>query len=271
MSIKNLTREDRLKNILLSEEENRSENLQSILYRRDKIVIGSVLTSLASLSATRGMYAYFVEGDGEAMRRHFSVGSKLTLASVGQDGGASPDLVSNFLYPLLSDDPFVIDGFSKIETPELTRDSNRPTTERFHVHMLQLALRGEEKLLEAAIEKLSRNGKSPWRELSAKGKDFYSLLLAREKKGLEELIQSKAVEHRQGDVRMEMFLAGVSTIQAKICWRNGIPVEIESPWIPMKLMPICPLAHYDDEYEFLKPGWIPPAQGFVGKLARWFK
>lgn len=269
--MKKLTREDGLRNILLSQEKNLPENLKDILYRRDRVVIGAVLNSLASLSATRGMYAYFVEGNSEAMRRHFSVGSKLTLRSVGQDGGASPDLVSNFLYPLLSDDPFVIDGFSKIETPELTRCSNRPTTGKFHVYMLQLALRGEENLLKSAIENLARNGKSPWRELSAKGKDFYSLLQAREKNGLEELIQSGAVEHRQGDVRMEMFLAGVSTIQAKICWLRGIPVEIESPWVPRELMPISPLAHYDDEYEFLKPGWVPPAQGIVGKLARLFK
>jgi hypothetical protein len=271
MEKNNPTREERLRIILQSEEETLPENLNNILYRRDKVVLGSVLTSLASLSKTRGMYAHFVKNNDNEMRQHFHVGSQLTLASIGHDGGANFEVVSDFLYPLLSDSPSAIDAFSKIATPELTRDSNRPITARFHVYMLQLAIRDENLLLAAAIKKIAENGKSPWRELSAQGRDFYSLLLARDKFGLERLIQEGAVEHKQGDVRIEMFLSGLSTIQAKICWLKGIPVEIDSPWVPMRLMPVCPLAHYDDEYEFLKPGWVPPSQGIVGKFARWFK
>jgi hypothetical protein len=70
---------------------------------------------------------------------------------------------------------------------------------------------------------------------------------------------------------MTRFLAGQSTVRAKLCWIKGIPLQIEGPWVPMELMPIQPLAHYDDEYEFLKPGWVPPPQGLAGKISRWFK
>lgn len=55
--------------------------------------------------------------------------------------------------------------------------------------MLQLAIRDEHDALQAKIQKLAKNGRKPWREECANGEDFYSLLLKRNKAGLEKLIQ----------------------------------------------------------------------------------
>ncbi len=253
------------------EERGRSEDIERILYRRNKVVLGAVLTSLSGLSETRGVHAYFIEGNAQALKQNFYVASKLKLASLGQDGGADFSLPGDCFYALLSDNIEVINAMANIETSQLIRERGNPLTGRFELHMLQLAIRDEHEALQAKIDKMAKNGRKPWREECAKGTDFYSLFLKRDKAGLERLIQDKHAHIKSVNVHIKDFMSYLGTLETKLCWLKGIPVQIESPLVPMELMPIEPLAHYDDEYEFLKPGWVPPAQGIVGKLARLFK
>ncbi|WP_133649781.1 hypothetical protein [Paraburkholderia flava] len=67
------------------------------------------------------------------------------------------------------------------------------------------------------------------------------------------------------------FMSYTGTLEAKLSWYRGIQVEIDHPLVPMELMPVQFLDHYDDVYDFLKPGWVPPPQGLVGRVSRWFK
>jgi hypothetical protein len=39
----------------------------------------------------------------------------------------------------------------------------------------------------------------------------------------------------------------------------------------MHLMPVKPLVHYDDVYDFLKPGWVAPSAGLLARVSRWLK
>lgn len=264
-------REQKLTDLLTLEERSRSEDIERILYRRNKVVLGAVLTSLAGLSRTRGVHAYFVGCNAQALKQHFYVASKLTLASAGEDGGEDFGISDSFLYGLLSDNVEVINALANSKSHGLIRERDNPLWAGFHVHMLQLAIRDEHESLQAKIEKLAKNGKKPEREECAKGQDFYSLLLKRDKLGLERLIQDKHARIKSVNARIEEFMSFLGTVETKLCWLKGIPVQIESPLVPMELMPIEPLAHYDDEYEFLKPGWVPPAQGLLGKVSRWLK
>ena len=66
------------------------------------------------------------------------------------------------------------------------------------------------------------------------------------------------------------FFTYLATFKTKLCWYRGIEVQIDSPRVPMDLMPVRPLAHYDDLYDFLQPGWVPPPQGLMSKVGRWF-
>ncbi len=135
--------------------------------------------------------------------------------------------------------------------------------------MLQLAIRGEDEALRTMVEKIAKHGRKPLREECAEEKDFYSLLLKRDKVALEKLIQEKHAPIKSHDPIDEDFMSYFGTLEAKLCWYRGIPVEIDHPLVPMELMPIRPLAAYDDVYDFLKPGWVPPPQGLMGKLSRW--
>ena len=45
------------------------------------------------------------------------------------------------------------------------------------------------------------------------------------------------------------------TLFTKLCWMNGLEIEIDNPLVPMKLMPVEPLEKYDLVYDFLKPDY----------------
>ncbi|MHA6911339.1 Imm49 family immunity protein [Ralstonia pseudosolanacearum] len=215
------------------------------------------------------MHAYFVEHNLEKAKQNFYLASKLTLASVGQDGGASFGVDRDIQIALLSDSAETIDAIARAETPKLVSERNNPLYNRFHVYMLQLAIRGEDDIVRAMIDKLAKHGRKPLRTECAEGRDFYSLLLNGDKASLEDLIQNKHACMKSQNAIDEDFMSYPGTLETKLCWYRGIPVEIDHPLVPMDLMPIRPLADYDDVYDFLKPGWVPPQQGLMGKLSRW--
>lgn len=55
-------------------------------------------------------------------------------------------------------------------------------------------------------------------------------------------------------------------MESKICWFRGIEVQINHPLVPMELMPVEPLVHYDDIYDFLLPDWQSPKRTLFGRL-----
>ncbi|NKB15533.1 hypothetical protein GO303_04913 [Ralstonia solanacearum] len=262
-------REKKLENLLNFYEGQLPGLLYDIRSRRKKIRVGTVLGFLSSHAKVMGASAYFIEHDVEKCKQYYHLASKLTLASVGQDGGAEFEVGVDILAALLSDSREVIEAIASVETPALVKERSNPLNNRFHVYMLQLAIRGEDETLHAMVEKIAKHGRKPLRAECVEGRDFYSLLLKRDKVALEKLIQEKHAPIKSHDPIDEDFMSYFGTLEAKLCWYRGIPVEIDHPLVPMELMPIRPLAAYDDVYDFLKPGWVPPPQGLMGKLSRW--
>jgi hypothetical protein len=230
-----------LESILACETERIPRSIENYLYRRKKVRLGSVLMGLACQASVSAIHSYFIEGNLDKFKQNCYLTSRLSLASIGQDGGASLNLGGELLYGMLSDNKEVIDALARAETSELLRGRNNPITAGFHVHMVQLALRDEHDALLAKIEKVAKNGRKPERAESAAGDDFFSLLLKRDKDGLERLIQTRSALIRSSDASEEHFLAFLGALQTKLCWIKGIPVQIDSPLVPMALMPVRPL------------------------------
>lgn len=248
-----------------------SDSVDSYMYRRKQMQLGAVLTSLAAHARVCAIYGFFIDGNLDSFKQNCYLASRLALTSIGQGGGASFCVGGELLYGMLSDNEKVIAAIAVAETEELIRQRNGPTLTAFHVHMIQLALRGDDVALLSKIEKVAKNGRKPDRADSAAGQDFFSLLLKREQAGLENFIQTRSARIKSSDVAEEDFFSYLGVLQTKLCWIRGIPVQIESPLVPMALMPVRPLAHYDDVYEFLAPGWVPPPQGVVADILRWLK
>lgn len=266
-----LSREQRLLNVLGAEEKASTLQIEWFLHRRKTARLGSILCDLAGYARNSAIYAYFVECNVEKCKQNFYLASKLTLASVGLDGGASFEVGRDIQIALLSDCEELIKAAAGVETPDLVNARNDPLKNRFHVYMFQMAIRGEDQAVNVMIDKIAKHGRNPLRAECAEGRDFFSLLLKRDKAELETLIQRKHASTKGSGVIAEDFMSYLGTLETKLCWYRGIPVEIDHPLVPMELMPIRPLDHYDNVYDFLEPGWMPPPKGALGKLSQLFR
>ncbi|MBQ1837693.1 MAG: immunity 49 family protein, partial [Neisseriaceae bacterium] len=90
--------------------------------------------------------------------------------------------------------------------------------------------------------------------------DFYDALEKKNIDKINELIKEllKKTLHRmfnKDDLFFYKVFSFHPTLFTKLCWINGLEIEIDNPLVPMKLMPVEPLAEYDLVYDFLKPDY----------------
>ncbi|WP_241022758.1 Imm49 family immunity protein [Burkholderia sp. Se-20373] len=239
--------------------------------RRRKFQRGAVLSSVSRYHKAIGVRSYFIDNDASGFKQNYFLSTKLALASAGEPGGRSFETGSIIQEALLSDNEVVVRDILAIKEQKFARYKENPLSEDFHLYMIHLAIRGEDEQIEKMIVKIAKNGKNPLRAECAGGRDFYSLLLKGSRAELETLIQSRDASIKSADPIDEDFISYLGALETKLCWRRGIQVEIDHPLVPMELMPVKPLDHYDDVYDFLKPGWVPPTQGLIGRVSRWFK
>lgn len=244
--------------------------IESVRFRNTPESLNYCYTWLASGHKRLAVHDYLVEGNLQSFKQHLHVASKLEIAAISlKDCRLFTTVGSEIFYALLSDSPTVIDTSAKLAPPYFVEDCGNPLNAEFIVHMYQLAIQGDYEALQAKVERLAKNGRKKDRELPAQGRDFFSLLMRGDKQGLEDLIAQHAKVKSQ-DVLTEDFMCFEGTIEAKICWLKGIQVQIDSPMLPMDLMPIKSLAHYNDVYDFLAPNYVPPKVSLLERLRYWY-
>lgn len=245
-------------------------HIGKIRSRAKGINLAGCYGSLAHDHVTLGIYDYFIEGNLQGYKQHLYVASKLDLAAIALDSYQRFSVGSEIFYALFTDNTELIDTMARLEPKYFMSARDNPLNPQFKVHMWQLSILGEHETLQTKIEKLAKNGLKADRKLAAAGKDFFSLLTRGDKQGLEDLIHQHALI-KSADPLTEDFMSFLGCLEAKLCWLKGIPVQIDSPLVPMALMPVQPLEHYDDVYDFLQPGWVPPPQGILDKVSSWLK
>ncbi|CAG2271366.1 hypothetical protein BCCR75502_01618 [Burkholderia sola] len=71
---------------------------------------------------------------------------------------------------------------------------------------------------------------------------------------LQELTSPKVAKVRNAEHAFgftEKLIGTHAVIYAKIAWRHGLRVRVDTPWIPEEWLPIEPLDNYLDPYEFM--------------------
>ena len=247
-------------------EANINRALERIYFRRNSGSLWFAMSDVERHALAKGLYGFYVNGDAAELKQWFHVATKVRLAN------KRDDLISGvfLMQALLSDNEGVIQAAAMATTQELHKANVNPLYPGFHVRMIQQAILGEDDLLRVNIAKLAKNGEKRYRKAAATGTDFYSLLLARDKEHLQSLVQENA-RVKSDDTLFEESISYLGTLQTKLCWRRGIELEIDSPLVPMELMPVRPLDSYKDVYEFVNPDWVPPRQGIFGRLERLFR
>ncbi|QPF73477.1 hypothetical protein G8A07_11475 [Roseateles sp. DAIF2] len=262
------TREEHLKRAVEAWEQLTEDRVNLYLNKYYSLDRESVLPNIAPLSVDRGLECIFIEGELRGMKQNFYVACKLFVASQ-QEAKPSGDVFADyapFLYGLLSDSPEIYDWLAHVEL----KDKDYVKGAHFLFHQFQLAMQRDDEALREAIALVAKKGGNRDKALAQAGQDFFSLLLKQDKVGLQAMIEGQAKIKSAHELEGQ-FLAGFAVIHAKLCWYRGIEVQIQNPLVPMPLMPIQPLDAYDVEYDFLRPGWMPPPPpGLLAKVKRLF-
>lgn len=86
--------------------------------------------------------------------------------------------------------------------------------------------------------------------------EFYKALYASDKTKMEEvlekLVSPKIHKKRNDNPILNQYISLPALGYAKLAWRKGIKVEVNSPLVPKELLPIQPLDLYEIPYDFLK-------------------
>jgi Immunity protein 49 len=244
--------------------------IDKIRCRRKPIDLRACYEALGRYHLKLGVYKYFVEGDLQSFKQNLHVTCKLDLAAIALDSYQRFSVGNEIFNALFTDNAEIINTMARLEPPYFLSACHNPLNPQFKVHMWQLAILGDYETLRTKVTKLAKNGVKADRKLAAEGNDFFSLLMRGDQQGLENLIHLDALI-KSADPVTEDLMSFLGCLEAKLCWFKGIRVQIDSPLVPMELMPDRPLEHYDDVYDFLQPGWVPPPQSLLGKLSRWLK
>jgi hypothetical protein len=171
---------------------------------------------------------------------------------------------SGLLYPLLSDNEDMMHWHKQFMLPLfLTLPKKNPRgldLDQYEYHDLQarLVLQGEWDLL---IDRCEKRLATPPKKnkLYLIDYEFYLALARGDTVSMEEslskLLSPKVARHRNREMCWgleERLLSAWGFIFAKIAWRVGYQVQVDSPWLPQECLPVEPLDEYPLPYDFLK-------------------
>ncbi|WP_144265763.1 hypothetical protein [Pandoraea sp. SD6-2] len=229
---------------------------QSLSEVERKFYNGKIVVSPAFLSMLRSdhlnvaIYDYFSGGDELSLKKNLYAASELTVEILKSGGANAFSTDIEIFCSLMSDCDSILFDICNFDGEGFSKNKNNPLLHQFVSHMYQLAIRSNWDELQNKIYKISKNGRKDWRSNAINGRDFFSLLIARDVRGLEKSISEKVSEKPLRPV-VDGVLSVAATLEAKICWRHGIEVEFESSLIPANLLPVRPLPEYKNSYDFM--------------------
>lgn len=167
-------------------------------------------------------------------------------------------------YPLLSDNNHIIERYAKIryqpwgkmkgmdENDLLGKSDIWCNTIQFlMVNDLEGINRNLNILETITLPKLSKK-----ENLLKDDYEFFKAIYSKDKAKMEEvldkLVSSKIHKKRNINDIHAQYISLPALGYAKLAWRHGIEVEVNSPLIPKELLPIKPLEKYEIAYDFLK-------------------
>lgn len=237
------------------------------------------LLNLSSDCAVRSMLAYFRDGDLRGMKQwaYASAKNRIMLAHLEP---SEDYLTEELLWPLLSDNEEVIDWYRQhramydLEKKVSGGDKDNPKNWMFYRYQSWLALNQRWDELGERCERILAMQDEIKKDRSYLiDHRFYLALAKGDKSGMEQVLLEKTTpierkrRHDQESGLTHNFIVSYAVIFAKLAWRNGYQVEVDSPWVPKEWLPIQPLDHYEDPWPFMRDFdlWQP----FEGDWAPW--
>jgi len=217
---------------------------------------GCLLSLLRHANAT-ALVSWFKERDLVTFKQWSYVSAKLERMKFQMEPGTwYPAYL--LLMPLLSDHEKLIEWFAHNDRPFDMMRVDNPATPEFHGYQALLALRGEWKTLEERCVRIIGHSSSKMKKYEIDHR-FYLALARQDVEGMEAVLQdltspkiAKVRNVEQAFGFTEKLISTHAVIYAKIAWRHGLPVKVDTPWIPAEWLPVAPLASYADPYGFMR-------------------
>ncbi len=227
----------------------------------------SLLLRFNSFFLAKAMVVWFKEKDIFLMKKYSYCGSIIvkifhllkTMENKPNLTYSPGPLFSELLLPLISDNEDVINWLTYDDALFDLVAAENPKKDHFWVYQTRLALRGEwERLRERCHKVMANPPKSAWHAKYVSDSRFYLALadgaIGRMEHFLEEITSSNIIRIRQ-NVESGFTQDLISTdavIYAKIAWRHGYQVRVDSPYVPAEWLPVSPLSLYECSLPFVE-------------------
>lgn len=246
------------------------DRLESFESRNELLATGAgsrsgCLRSLSSDCKVRSMLAYYRDGNIQETKQWSYLSSKTRILLAHLEVGADY-LTEDLLWPLLSDNEEVIDWYRQNEAmyhPEkpsiVGGDKDHPKSWMYYRYQSWLALNARwDELGERCERILAMQDEIKKDRAYLIDHRFYLALAKGDKAAMESVLLEKCLpknrrtrfEQQSGLTRY--FIDSYATVFAKLAWRHGYELEVDTPWIPKEWLPIQPNASYDDPWPFMQ-------------------
>jgi len=233
------------------------------------------LRSVSSDCLARAMLAYFRDNDMANMKQWAYLSAKARIMWVYETLGVFS--AEDLLWALISDNEELIDWhcenslfFESLKDPSL---KTLVKTHEFFWLQMHRALAHHWEALANDCERALSQPELFTRELRPRLVIFEFLLaLARgDKSTMEErLLERCSPRQRARSFNFESplsnhFIVSYATLYAKLAWRAGYELELDTPWIPKDWLPVRPLEKYDEPWPFMQcfDIWQPFAEPYA--------
>jgi len=225
------------------------------------------MSQLQSYCQAKGVSNWYHGGALSVSKNWFYAKAKLFYIRANppyHDGPLFPRAgrVFDAMEVLICDHPGLIDwycsmdsGFSEFEEfrGNITTDPDFYTQQFFH------AFRGEWEILgERAERVLAHPPKSGHAKSFLPDHRFYLALakgdLVDMEQRIADLLTPRMLHSREGmeSGYTNQLLSTLGTVYAKLAWRHGYQVDLDTPYIPQAWLPIEPLDNYEDPFDFMR-------------------
>ncbi len=209
----------------------------------------------------KSLLSWFQAGDPQLLRQHAYTASKLERMYYQRASGEWQGAFCHFM-ALMSDYEPLIQWQSQFISPlyRVTGGKavrNRVGCPEYHAFQAILAMQGKWDLLGERAEYILANPPGKKMAKYQIDQEFYLALAKGDVPAMEQALHTltvtkSKVRNFDGALGLtEHLMSMFGFIYAKIAWRAGYQVQVDSPYLPMEWLPVTPLANYEDEYDFV--------------------
>lgn len=236
------------------------------------------LRNLSSNAEAISTISYFRDHDLQRMKQWAYVAAKLRIMLFHVF--PSEDYLSEaLLWPLISDNEEVIDWYRQNEAmyhpakPSIDGgDKDNPKSWMYYRYQSWLALNQRWDELGERCERILSIQSEIKKDRSYLIDHRFYLALARgDVAQMQAVLLEKCepnlrkIRHDQESGLTHNFIVSYATLFAKLAWRSGYELELDTPWIPKEWLPVKPLDKYEDPWPFMQTFdiWQPFAEPYA--------